>query len=387
MARVAAETKLTIGGREITLLRPDADERSPLRAWTAADRLALDHLAEISPDGGLGNVLIVNDQFGALTVGLAHAEPTVWSDSAAARTAIDANLARNDCHVLGDRVVAGTDMPAGLFDTVVIVLPKTLSLLEYQLGVVASVVHAESRIVGLAMARNITRSSLSLFEATLGTTTTSLARQKARLVHASPNALAPASDPFIAGDGYIADGGVHVASSPGLFSSDRLDVGSRLLIDTMIAADELMTADLALDLGCGSGVIAASLAKRSATATWTLCDVSDLAVAAAQSTWERNKLGGPATFIVADGAAGCDSASFDLVVTNPPFHQDHAVDNALTERILAEAARVLTNEGSLFVVAQRHLHLHTRMRRHFSSVDAVSKHPSHVVIRAVEPIR
>ena len=80
----------------------------------------------------------------------------------------------------------------------------------------------------------------------------------------------------------------------------------------------------------------------------------------------------------ADEALG----SVDIVITNPPFHQGHALDSAMTDRLLAAAARVLQPGGTAYVVAQRHENLHTRMLQWFTDVEVVSKHPSHVVLQA-----
>ena len=114
-------------------------------------------------------------------------------------------------------------------------------------------------------------------------------------------------------------------------------------------------------------------------------DVSDLAIEAARATWSANELAQhrmKAT--VCDGFGDADDASFDVVVTNPPFHQEHAVDRDLTDRLLAECARVRA-DGAVIVVAQRHLHLHTRLRKWFESVEVVSGHPSHVVVLSRDP--
>ncbi len=62
-------------------------------------------------------------------------------------------------------------------------VPKQLALLEQQLRALREVVTPETRIIAAAKARDVHNSTLALFEKILGTTTTSLAWKKARLIH------------------------------------------------------------------------------------------------------------------------------------------------------------------------------------------------------------
>ena len=78
---------------------------------------------------------------------------------------------------------------------------------------------------------------------------------------------------------------------------------------------------------------------------------------------------------------------YDVIVTNPPFHQGHAEDRGLTDRLLQGAAAHLVEGGIVVVVAQRHRELHRRLRRWFGRVETVSAHPSHVVFVAALPRR
>ena len=108
--------------------------------------------------------------------------------------------------------------------------------------------------------------------------------------------------------------------------------------------------------------------------------MSHLALAAARATAKSNGLDADDTeFIVADGLP---DGSFDLIVSNPPSHQDHALDAHLTERLMEQAAQRLAPGGALILVVQRHLNFHTRLLRWFGTVEVRSGHPSHVVLEA-----
>jgi len=365
--------------RELALARPHTPATSPLRAWSAADELVLAELAAVEPE----RMLIVNDEFGALACGFAHHRPFVWVDSALRRTAIEANLSANDLPAIGDRLVPGNQAPAGPFDVVVLRVPKSLALLEWQLHHVAHAVTSDAIVVGAAMARHIQQSTRHVFEQAIGPTEVSRATRKARLIHSQPSTTASAAvamqpQPFELDDGTV------VAQRPGVFSSGHLDSGTAELLRHVEVGD----AAHVLDLGCGNGVVAASLARQHKSAHFTLTDVSDLAIEAARETWLLNDLDDErAQLIVADGIDDLPDRSFDLAVSNPPFHQGHAVDELLAERLLGQTARVLTNGGRLVAVGQRDLHLHTRLRRWFDEVRVVSKHAVFVVIEASQPRR
>lgn len=382
---VSAEQTLSIVGRSgapssaLHLTRPHTPSNSPLRAWSAADELALAELGEIQAK----SMLVVNDEFGALACGFSERRPTLWNDSALSRAAIATNLAANGLDPADDRCLAGHRPPIGPFDLVVIRLPKSVDLLSWQLHQIVAATAPGAEVVGLGMARHISRATREAFETIVGPTEVSLATRKARLVRARRSeqaASAPVAydmpEPFTIDDGTI------VAQQPGVFSAGRLDVATNLLL-THVQVDD---APHVLDLGCGNGVIAASLARRNPHSRFTLLDVSDLAVEAARQTWHANHLPeARASFVVADGASAIPAGSVDLVVSNPPFHQGHAIDEHLLERLLTEAAGVLAPTGRLVAVAQRDMHIHTRLRRSFADVRVVSKHPVFVVVEASRP--
>ena len=138
------------------------------------------------------------------------------------------------------------------------------------------------------------------------------------------------------------------ASSPGVFAWDHLDDGSRVLIETM----QLKPTDSVLDLGCGSGLvglIAASLARSVVSV-----DASALAVEATRRTYEINRVL-TAEALISDCASAVFDRTFDVVVTNPPFHQGVGTEYAVARQFVIDGARVLKPGGQLWLVANRFL--------------------------------
>ena len=242
----------------VQLRRPHTQKASPLRAWSAADQLVLDHLG----DTDVGRTLVVNDEFGALTCGLAHAGPTVWTDSVMSRTAIAANMKANDLEAIERaRWIHGDELPQGEFDTVVVRVPKTSALLEHQLRAVRAVSAPSAQIVGTGMVRHIHTSTVEAFEQHVGTTTTSRASRKARLIHAAPTARTT-GPPALVPTEFTTGSGLRIAQYPGTFSAGHLDVGSALLLDVLAEQDQPPGGAVVADLGCGNGVLAAEMARR-----------------------------------------------------------------------------------------------------------------------------
>ena len=359
----------------VELERLHTPRSSPLRAWSAADVLAIDHVASL---GELGRVLIVNDEFGALTCALASEDLTVWTDSALSRSAIGHNLRANGTQHLTSQHVRGHEQPSGPFDTVVVRIPKTTELLRHQLAIIRQVSHPSTTVVGTGMVRHIHTSTVDAFEELIGPTHTSRAARKARLIHAEPTA-APRrlAEPTT----FTTASGLHVVQRPGTFSSGHLDVGSALLIETLSQQPAPAAGSVVADLGCGNGVLAAEMALLWPQASFVLLDTSDLAVDAALATWQHNGLASSVRADAADGFSTTPDASIDVVITNPPFHQGHALDPGLTDRLLADTARVLTPGGVAYIVAQRHLQMHTRLLQWFTNVEVLSKHPTHVAFQ------
>ncbi|HEX4902722.1 MAG TPA: hypothetical protein VFV42_07930, partial [Acidimicrobiales bacterium] len=171
-----------------TLRRAHHDPDQPLRAWDAADELALAHLDEVGATGD--RWLVVNDGHGALATTLAVHRPTSWTDSAVTMAATRTNLGRNGIDPATVELLPSTDDPAGPFDVVVVKVPRTLAVLDDQLRRLRPHLHESSLVVGAAMTKDVHRSTIAAFAATIGPTPTSLARKKARL-------LLPTVDPAL----------------------------------------------------------------------------------------------------------------------------------------------------------------------------------------------
>ena len=321
-------------------------------------------------------ILAVNDSFGGLAVPLvaAGADVTVWTDSVLSEVAIVRNLESNG--LAATPIVPSTTAPSGRFDIVIVKVPKTLAFLEEQLVELRACVDGDTLIVGAGMVKHIHTSTLDIFAQALGPTVTSLAKKKARLIlPALDPTLEPAKPELTV---YATEQGVACLNRANVFSHRKLDIGTRLLLDHLpTVADGAAV----VDLGCGNGVLGTSIGQTFIEGSVTFCDISHAAVASASLTWKENLADdNRARFLADDLAAGVESASVDLVVINPPFHDQHVVGDETAARMFVEARRILRPGGEVRVIGNRHLGYHKRLRSIFGNLETVASNPKFVVL-------
>ncbi|MFG2219662.1 methyltransferase [Streptomyces sp. NPDC048685] len=381
--------RLTTSGAGFELTRHPEDPRDPLRAWDAADEYLLRRLE--GADGAdpvdlSGAVVVVGDRWGALSTVLAGHRPVQITDSYLAQRATLANLGRNGMDADAVRLLSARDTPPDRIDVLLVRVPKSLALLEDQLHRLAPAVHPGTVVIGTGMVKEIHTSTLKLFERIIGPTRTSLAVKKARLIFCTPGAGTPRTPSpwpyrYDLPDGLGPVSGRTVTNHAGIFCAERLDIGTRFFLGHLPARSG---ADRVVDLGCGNGVVGLSAALANPEATVTFVDESYQAVASAEETFRANT--GPdakAEFVVGDGLAELPPASVDLVLNNPPFHSHQATTDATARTMFQGARDALRPGGELWVVGNRHLGYHIRLRRIFGNCTTVAGDPKFVVLRAV----
>ncbi|CAM5308889.1 Ribosomal RNA large subunit methyltransferase G OS=Streptomyces tendae OX=1932 GN=rlmG PE=3 SV=1 [Streptomyces tendae] len=331
--------------------------------------------------------MVVGDRWGALVTALAAHRPVQITDSHLTREATRANLERSGAEPGSVRLLTTQDPPPDRVDVLLVRVPKSLALLEDQLLRLAPSLHAGTVVVGTGMVKEIHTSTLRLFERIVGPTRTSLAVRKARLIFAEPDpALKRPANPWPLGYRLPDDVGPLLSGRPvvnhaGVFCADRLDIGTRFFLRHL---PEPGVFRRVVDLGCGNGVVGTAVALADADAELLFTDESFQAVASARATYRANEVAGQAEFRVGDGLAGVPDGSADLVLNNPPFHSHQATTDATAWRMFTGARRVLRPGGELWVVGNRHLGYHVKLRRLFGNSRLVAGDRKFVVLKAVK---
>ena len=135
-------------------------------------------------------------------------------------------------------------------------------------------------------------------------------------------------------------------SQPGVFSWDRADPGSALLLRNLPPL-----AGVGADFGCGVGLLARAVLQSPAVNRLSLIDIDRRAVEAAR----RNIDDVRADFAWRDLRAGDRLENLDFVVMNPPFHDRGEEDRGLGAAFIRAAAAALKPKGVCWLVANRHL--------------------------------
>lgn len=367
----------------LTLNRPGTGDPT-LRAWDAADELLLEAALDAVAGFDEPRVLIVDDQFGVLALGLSVLSPTVVSDSAVLPAALANNASLNPAFAAAEPVYSWINPPPGPFDLVVLRIPLQADYLAWLLRWLNSVMTDSGVLLAGGMIKHLPAKSVDVFAEAVQTEEVLPARKKARAIRCRKGTATLADWPG-AWKGYALtgqNGAVDVEALPAVFAREKLDIGSRLLLPHVAQAVSILQAGgSVLDLACGNGVLGlAALAERG-DLLFGFSDVSSQAVLSARHNVERAFPEARAVFSHCDGidqAAG----PFDLILLNPPFHEGGVVGDHIALRLFEQASQSLNPGGSLLMIGNRHLGYHRSLRRYFSSVDQLDASPKFVVFRA-----
>lgn len=141
---------------------------------------------------------------------------------------------------------------------------------------------------------------------------------------------------------------VVIKTVPGVFSRDGLDNGSQLLLSTF----EQPIQGHVVDIGCGAGVLSAVLAKGVVGVQLMLTDVHAPALTASRATLAANGLQGE---VRACDVYSAISGRFDIIISNPPFHDGMPTNLKVAETLICGALDHLRIGGELRIVANAFL--------------------------------
>ncbi|OAL80876.1 16S rRNA methyltransferase [Acinetobacter sp. SFB] len=257
----------------------------------------------------------------------------------------------------------GVDLPEGDFDQAIIFVPKSKELLNYILHNVVSRLSLGASIFlvgekkagveraakqlqpyGQALKLDSAR-HCQMWQLTIDATVTAkaLADWAQQYTVATPN------------------GDLTICALPGVFSQNRLDIGTAVLLPFL----SKVTSGKIADFGCGAGVISAYLAKLNPKNRIFAMDVDAFALASTRMTFEKNDLAPEQLEITA--VTGIEEAPLFLhaIVSNPPFHQGIQTDYNASESLCKTSRRHLKSGGELWIVANRFLNYPLLIEQNF----------------------
>ncbi len=171
-----------------------------------------------------------------------------------------------------------------------------------------------------------------------------------------------------------------IRSLPGVFSFDHLDEGTRMLLETI----KIPPGAGALDLGCGYGVIGLCVALQGVGRVH-LVDNDLLAIASAKETLSLSQVR-TAEAMAGDLAEPVKMNTYDMVVSNPPFHAGRAVDYQVAEALIEQSHSLLGPEGQLVIVANRFIRYDRLVRSTFGNVSILAESGKFHVLSGLKSI-
>lgn len=172
-------------------------------------------------------------------------------------------------------------------------------------------------------------------------------------------------------------------SKPGIFGWDKIDKGSKFLIENLDSF--LMTLPEppknALDLGCGYGYLSLHLMRLDIPIVAT--DNNAAAIAACEHNFNRYPIN--ARVYAADCATGINN-KFDLILCNPPFHSGFSTNSELTDSFLQSCYHRLTHSGIACFVTNIHIAIETKARQYFHGVECIASNGNFKLIRLTHKV-
>lgn len=413
-----------------SLVRIPSPAKQPLVAWNAADELLLADVAQrFGTDLNGRRLLVLNDDFGALAIPLLAAGATVvsGSDSYVSQLAVQKNLAHNGwpepqdnpqlqwMPCIGNQQIGNQQIsdqqadaqadaqaddrielqqPAWLsydkpFDLVVMKVPKSLAYWQYLLQRLPP-----APVVAGGMLKHMPKAVFQNFEMILGSLRTSLAKKKARLLYADEvGAASSLSSELPSGslsdlpDAWqslqIPEWALVLSALPNVFAHNKVDIGARFFLQQFA---QLPAATHIVDLGCGNGLLGIQAQRLQPKAKLTFVDESYMAVASAKYNYQTVFAHEPnrsrADFIVSHALQNVSEPA-DLILCNPPFHQQYALGEHIANAMFQDAYNQLSDKGECWVVANRHLPYQPLLKKRFTRCERLAEDTKFIVYRCV----
>jgi 23S rRNA (guanine1835-N2)-methyltransferase len=339
-----------------------------LQAYDSADELILNYLSDLPLQGK--RILILNDSFGALSANLSDYQLSIYTDSFVSAQGIIMNSETtvSPFHDLSQLT--------GIYDFVIYRVPKNLSFFEDELARMSAHLGEHSQLIGSAMVKHLPKGAFDLLEKYIGKVTTSLAQKKARLLFtrfekgyasASPYPLKVSIENF----------SVPFVNASNLFSREKLDIGTRFFLEHIPRGKF----EKILDLGCANGIVGIRAKQKNPEAQIIFSDESAMAIESAKTNY-KNYFTDEANFVWTNCYERAEKETLDLVLCNPPFHQQATLGDFIAQQMAKDSFHALKKGAKLRVIGNSHLQYPQLLKSIFRNSKVIATHPKFVICEA-----
>lgn len=171
----------------------------------------------------------------------------------------------------------------------------------------------------------------------------------------------------------------HFSTDNSVFSKQRVDFGTTVLINSIDYSD--LVSGPILDLGCGYGPIGLVLAKQMPKRTVDMVDVNERALELAKRNAQANQISNVNIF--SSDVYQNITNNYAAIYTNPPIRAGKKVVNS----ILAGAYEYLLPNGQLWVVVQKkqgESSCKKLMNQTFGNVEIVERSKGYYILKSVK---
>ncbi len=321
------------------------------RPWDAADEFIFRSVPLNKP------TLVINDRHGALSC--LFDDHCSLVDSACAIEAIHKNRAHNSPQGCCKVVTHESEIQNGQLQAV-IKAPKNFEQLKFWLAICSERLVEGGEIWLAGMAKHMPVAWLQWLEAHCEHYQQYRIEKKARLIKlVKPASVTPKTQ------GYIYNG-LNFSALPGVFSGNKLDIGSQSLLPHL----GIISGGTVADIGCGNGLLSLLIKQKSPNTRVIACDDSMLAVRSAFNNAQSNNID---IEVLHSNALDKVNETLDWVVCNPPYHDGHKELTNIAATMFDHSSTKLKPGGQLLVVANRHLPYGKILHRLFRNVDVLKR--------------
>ncbi|HET8866043.1 MAG TPA: methyltransferase [Gracilimonas sp.] len=368
--------KFTYREKDYTFRRYPETTNKSLQAWNAGDEYVLAKLEELDVSDKC--IAIYNDRFGFLSTILDDNHPIPVVDRKSQLKSIEQNMELNGLTWDSEQSISPLDQLPKTVDIGIITIPKTMDLFKLYLQHVSQALADDGIVICSFMTKYFSPQMLSIAGEFFEEVDQSLAKKKSRILTLKEK-KEKTPDPIIEEIpfSFSEDHQEHLKQYPGVFSGGHIDYATQFLIMHLEISKEN---EMVLDLASGNGVIARAIQIKNPTAEIHLTDDSRLAIASSKLNLSSENT----HFHWNDTLDELEKSSFDLVVSNPPFHFGHETNIEVSVKLFQEVAEVLKPDGRFICVANQHLNYKTHLDKIFKTVEVIAQTDKFILYKSME---
>ena len=345
---------------------PSSDNKS-LRAWSAADEYLLKYLKENNIS--YTKPLIYNDRFGFLGTILSKQQPDIIINYKSQEKSLEINLKKHGIDLNTISKKRPLDKIETPYDLVLIKIPKSLDLFRLQLDQFHESLNEDSLVVCAFMTKYFSAKILEIAEDYFEQCEQSVSWKKARLLFLKKKRKVKKIEHL---NSISYSSTKEFKQYYGVFSAKKIDQATLLLIKHL---DVRLGHNKILDLACGNGILAYAVLVNKPNVEIHLLDDSELAIASSKINIDSEK----AYFHYNDTLHNFENNTFDLIISNPPFHFEHETNIEVALNLFKEVKRCLKKGGSFQLVTSNHLNSKTHLKKLFHKVNIIAQNEKFIV--------